>query len=79
MGGSVNGGNIRGAFPELRVDGPQSLSSNAPMLPTSSWEAIWKNLAQWVGVEDSQLEAVMPNLRNFGNDNLIPYTDIFRS
>ena len=79
MGGSVNGGNIRGAFPELRVDGPQSLSSNAPMLPTSSWEAIWKNLAQWVGVEDSQLEAVMPNLRNFGNDNLIPYTDMFRS
>ena len=69
----------RGAFPELRVDGPQSLSSNAPMLPTSSWEAIWKNLAQWVGVEDSQLEAVMPNLRNFGNDNLIPYTDMFRS
>ena len=35
------------------------------MLPGSPWEAIWKPLAQWLGVEDEQLDAVMPNLKEF--------------
>lgn len=78
MGGGVNGGNIRGQFPELRVDGPQSISGNAPMLPTSPWEAIWKGVALWVGVDESQLNSVMPNLKNFGEGDLIPYADLFR-
>lgn len=52
----------RAVFPELRTDGEQSLGSTGNMLPSSSWEATWKPLAQWLGVEDSQLDHVMPNL-----------------
>jgi len=76
IGGGVNGGTIHGQYPELRVDGPQSVSGSGPMLPTSPWEAIWKPLATWMGVEDTQLAKVMPNLHAFKDGIHLP-KDVF--
>ena len=80
IGGDVRGGKVHGAFPELRVDGPNSISSTGPMLPTSSWESIWKPLAQWMGVDDAQLNTVMPNLPAFmGSPLMLTRADVFES
>ena len=56
IGGSVKGGVLHGEYPELRVDGPNSISSTGPMIPSSPWEAIWKPLALWLGVNEEQLD-----------------------
>ena len=79
IGGDVNGGRIHGQYAEPRIDGPQSVSSTGVMLPTSPWEAIWKPLAQWLGVEESQLDNVMPNLHEFSEEHLYARGDVFES
>ena len=78
-GGSVSGAKIHGQYPELRVDGPQSISSTGPMLPSSPWEAIWSPLALWLGVEESQLNTVMPNRITFPSGQLFSLADMFTS
>jgi len=64
MGGAVKGGQMLGAYPpELRLRSP--LSIGRALMPTTSWEAMWHGLAQWMGVEDAAMEGVLPNLRKF--------------
>ena len=79
IGGDVRGGKIHGHYPELRIDGPHSVNRLGAMLPGSPWEAIWKPLAQWLGVEDEQLDAVMPNLKEFSASELYAREDVFDS
>lgn len=38
IGGNIKGGVLHGAYPELRVNGPNSISSTGPMLPSLPWE-----------------------------------------
>ena len=77
FGGDVSGGKIHGEFPELRPDGPNAISSTGQMLPTSPWEAIWKPIATWLGVQDVQMGAVMPNMHNFPGSLLLNASDVF--
>lgn len=77
LGGSVRGGAVHGHFPELRLDGPQSISSTGQMLPSSPWEAVWKPLALWLGVKESQLGHVMPNLARFPASQILLKDDVF--
>lgn len=79
LGGGVKGGTIHGEYPEVRVDGPSSISATGQMLPGSPWEAIWKPLSQWLGVELGELGNVMPNLRSFPASQLFNYSDVFAS
>ena len=76
LGGDVRGGIIHGSSPELRINGPDSVSSTGAMLPTKPWDAIWKPLALWLGVEEAQLNHVLPNLHEFSADYLLE-RDIF--
>ena len=71
LGGDVRGGIIHGSYPELRINGPDSVSSTGAMLPTKPWDAIWKPLALWLGVEEAQLNHVLPNLHEFSADYLL--------
>jgi uncharacterized protein (DUF1501 family) len=77
IGGAVRGRLIHGVYPELLPNGPDSISSTGPMLPTSPWEAIWKPLAQWLGVDDARLAEVMPNLNAFPAQSLRSAVDVF--
>ena len=79
VGGDVDGGKVHGAFPDLRVDGEQSISSTGHMLPTLPWEALWKPIVQWYGVQDAQLATVLPNVGNFGSKHLLEAQDVFKS
>eukprot|EP01046_Picozoa_sp_COSAG06_P035594 COSAG06_NODE_3840_length_4849_cov_10.784000_2_plen_135_part_00 len=77
MGGNVKGGTIHGEYPELRIDGPQCVSANGHMMPGIPWEAMWKPISLWLGVEESQLNDVMPNLHEFGEEWLLDPNDVF--
>ena len=64
MGGAVQGGQIIGELPRLDADGPDSVH-NGRILPTLSATQYAATLLRWVGLEDSQLHTVLPNLNNF--------------
>ena len=77
IGGKVRGGIIHGEYPEVRIDGPQSVSTTGAMLPSSPWEKIWTPISLWLGVEQEQLDSVMPNLHSFKKEHLLTSKDMF--
>lgn len=64
MGGAVNGGDVYGQMPSLHVDGPDSVK-NGRVLPTTSASQYAGTLLKWVGLDEGQLDYVLPNLKNF--------------
>ena len=68
MGGDVNGGQIYGQFPDLALGGPDEVG-NGVILPTTSADAYFAELALWMGVPVSEFEYVLPNLNNFADIN----------
>ena len=66
LGGSVRGGRILGEYPsDLSPDGPVSLRRGR-MIPTTSWEAVYNGVAEWMGVTTpEELDKVLPNRGNF--------------
>jgi len=64
MGGNVNGGNIYGTYPTLEINGPQYLNGGI-MVPTTSIDSMFAELALWYGIEPSDLNTIFPNLGNF--------------
>merc|ERR1711988_202195 len=63
---------------------PPSFDSNNPhmyaggrMVPTTSWEGMLYGIAQWLDIEDAQMDMVFPNLGNFDLSSLIPATRMF--
>lgn len=71
MGGSVDGRKIFGQYPSLALN-PESGSELNPldtgrgrMIPTTSCDAYFGELALWLGVPPSSLHLVLPNVGNF--------------
>ncbi len=67
MGGAVNGGEIFGRFPQFGFNLQDSAGDR--FLPNLSVDQIGGTLGKWFGANDSELDLVFPNLRNF-NRNL---------
>ena len=65
LGGSVNGGNVHGAFPTLALGGPDDAGSRGALIPTTSIDQYGATLAKWFGVDAAGAQAVFPNLANF--------------
>ncbi len=67
MGGPVNGGQIFGQYPSLRLG--SSLDSDrrnrGRLIPTTSVDEYGSELASWLGVSGSEMDTVFPNIRNF--------------
>lgn len=66
MGGAVNGGNIYGEYPDLTLDSEVELGYGT-LVPTTSTDVYFAELAKWFGVDDTALAALFPNLENFHN------------
>lgn len=71
IGGSVKGKNIYGAFPSLALN-PSSGPAVNPLdtgrgrlIPTTSCDAFFAEMALWLGVSRSSLPLVLPNIGNF--------------
>jgi len=69
MGGAVQGGQIVGDLPRLDINGVDSVH-NGRILPTLSATQYAATLLRWVGLDDSQLHTVLPNLQNFSTQDL---------
>jgi len=77
IGGAVKGGKIHGKFPESLSEDSAEDIGRGRVIPTSSWESIWRPLADWFGVEEGQMDKVLPNVKNFPEDVLYQTADVF--
>jgi uncharacterized protein (DUF1501 family) len=69
MGGAVRGRNIFGKWPVLAMNGPDDMGSGR-LIPSTAVEQYLATLATWIGIPDSGLVDIFPNLKNFGVKNL---------
>lgn len=68
MGGPVAGGKIYGQYPSLALENPLEVG-NGVLIPTTSVDQYFSELALWFGVNKSSLKDIFPNLGNFYNLN----------
>jgi uncharacterized protein (DUF1501 family) len=68
VGGAVNGKRIYGQYPSLAPNGPLSIDSDrGTLIPTTSVDEYFAELALWLGVPAGSLNLVLPNIGNFYN------------
>ena len=65
MGDAVKGGDIYGTFPTQQLQGPDDANNRGVWIPTTSLDQYGATLANWFGVDPSQIGSVFPNLKNF--------------
>nr|WP_229496590.1 DUF1501 domain-containing protein [Massilia polaris] len=66
MGGAVKGKRYYGTAPVLANGGPDDVGQGR-LLPTTSVEQLAATLGTWLGVTDSELLALLPNLSNYNS------------
>jgi len=64
MGGAVKGGNIYGSYPSLYANNPLD-TGRGRLIPTTSVDEFFAELALWFGVQPSDLSSVLPNIGRF--------------
>jgi uncharacterized protein (DUF1501 family) len=75
MGGAVNGTEVYGTFPQYsRADGAGAFSSpdqiqNGVLIPSTSVDQYAYTLGKWMGVSDSTLQGILPNLAQFNSNS----------
>jgi len=78
FGGAVRGGQILGKYPDdLGENSPINLGRGR-VLPTSSWEALWNGVLEWLGVTTTDLPEVLPNRANFAAEQLFTKAQMFK-
>jgi len=65
MGGAVRGGRIHGQYPRTLGTDHALNAGRGRVIPTTSYEAVWHGIAEWMGVEQPDMATVLPNVRNF--------------
>ena len=65
MGGPVLGGQIRGSYPSLVIDGPDDIGRGGRIFPKLSADEYFCELLRWFGVTAGDMDSVLPNIRNF--------------
>jgi len=64
MGGQVNGGKILGEYPyDITPDGPLNVGRGR-IIPTTSWDAVWNGVVEWMGVDPADMDMCLPNAAN---------------
>jgi uncharacterized protein (DUF1501 family) len=71
MGAAVNGGTTHGRYPVLTLGGPDDVGVDSwelqgRWIPGTSVDQYAATLLRWWGMNESQLDLALPNLRNFG-------------
>ena len=69
VGGAVAGGRFHGTLPSVSVNGPDDVGQGR-LLPTTGVDQLAATLARWMGVSDSNLSLVAPNIGNYSIRNL---------
>jgi len=64
VGGAVRGGRFYGRMPDLSVDGPDD-GGQGRIIPTTSVDQYAATLARWFGLNETDIDSILPNLRYF--------------
>ena len=64
MGGDVKGGKVYGSYPDLALGSALDVGAGV-LLPTTSTDEYFAELAMWFGVSPSDLTQLLPNIENF--------------
>jgi len=64
LGGNIKGKRLFGEYPELHLGNSLDIGSGR-LIPTTSCDEYFSELALWFGASTSDLEMVLPNLSNF--------------
>ncbi|MEM1119027.1 MAG: DUF1501 domain-containing protein [Bacteroidota bacterium] len=75
VGGAVKGKKIYGSFPDLGLDynaNPLNVNQRGSLIPTTSVDEYFAELALWFGVPSTQLANVLPNIGNFYSGSGMP-------
>lgn len=68
MGGAVNGQQYYGTAPVVADNGPDDVGAGR-LLPTTSVDQYAATLGKWMGVSDTDLLTLLPNLKNFNSSS----------
>ncbi|MEM6883435.1 MAG: DUF1501 domain-containing protein [Verrucomicrobiota bacterium] len=68
FGNPVQGGKVYGTFPSLVLDGSSDVGQGGRILPTTSIDEFFAEMACWFGVQASDMSSVLPNLSEFVSD-----------
>lgn len=69
MGGAVKGGEFIGKAPAIADNGPDDVGQGR-LIPTLAVDQLAATLGRWMGLSNSQLLDVLPDLKNFNVRNL---------
>jgi len=69
MGGAVKGGEIYGTMPSLKNDS-RDFTKSKRLIPTTSVEQYIATICKWYGLNDTNLNEIFPNLKNFEQRDL---------
>ncbi len=64
MGGAVNGGDVYGQYPDLYQGAPLDLGRGR-IVPTTSVDEYFAEMACWFGISRQQLPLIFPNIERF--------------
>ncbi len=70
MGGAVQGGQIHGDPIDLTINGPDDVEDTGRFIPKYGVDQYGATLAKWMGMTDSDLNDIFPNLHNFNTNDL---------
>jgi len=70
MGGAVDGGKVHGEMPQLILDGPDDAGDTGRIVPKYGIDQYGATLGKWMGMTDSDLLEIFPNLGNFNQYDL---------
>lgn len=69
MGGAVQGGRYWGTLPSVSVNGPDDVGQGR-LLPTTGVDQLAATLATWMGISATDLPLVLPQIKNYTQQNL---------
>ena len=65
MGGAVNGGQLIGDWPSYVIGGEDDTADKGRVIPSMSVNQYGATLASWMGLSDSDINSIFPDLANF--------------
>lgn len=77
IGGAVKGGRVYNDFPSSYQEGSNQDAGRGRLIPKYPWENMMMPVAEWMGVEDSQLSNVFPNIAAFNSSLLMTGSRLF--
>lgn len=77
FGGSVQGGQIVGRYPDDLTDNSPLSLGRGRFIPTTPFDGGFRAIAEWVGVPPSDMNQVCPNCYRFNETQLFHKEDLF--